>query len=61
MAKLTNLIGDETYDIIDAQTGNWVTQGIQGADAMAEEWGDGDEAWPAGEEVFSGKPIDVAA
>jgi|HubBroStandDraft_4_1064222.scaffolds.fasta_scaffold1880854_1 hypothetical protein len=60
MAKFTNLTIDEHYDIIDGETGHWRTQGIQGADAMATTWKDGDEAWPVGETEFRGKPVEIA-
>jgi hypothetical protein len=62
MAKFRNLEITKSYDIIDGQTGNWKTQGIQGCDAMASDqaWHDGDEAWPANTTEFDGKPVEVA-
>lgn len=51
----------ENYDIIDSEAGHWITQGIQGADAMATTWPAGSEAWPAGTEDFSGSPEEVAS
>lgn len=60
MAQFSKLIIDEHYDIIDGDTGHWRTQGIQGANAMAIAWEDGDEAWPAGETEFDGKPVEIA-
>ena len=59
-AKFSNLVVDESYDIIDGESGHWRTQGIQGAEAMATEWNVGDEAWPENDTEFRGKPIDVA-
>ena len=58
--KFHDLDPSENYDIIDAETGHWITQGIQGADAMATEWPAGSEAWPAGTEEFSGNPKEIA-
>jgi hypothetical protein len=58
--KFHDLEASENYDIIDAETGHWITQGIQGADAMATTWPESSEAWPAGEDDFSGNPEDVA-
>ena len=49
------------FDIVDGETGNWITQGIQGATAMSMSWTPGDEAWPCGEEEFSGSPIETAS
>lgn len=60
MAKFRKLEIEAHYDIIDSETGHWRTQGIQGAAAMATTWDKGDEAWPAGERDFSGKPIETA-
>ena len=60
MAKFSRLEVEENYDIIDGETGHWRTQGIQGADAMMMAWNVGDEAWPAGETEFSGRPVEVA-
>ena len=52
----------KNYDIIDGETGNWKTQGMQGANAMTrDDWNDGDEAWPQGTTEFDGQPIDVAS
>jgi len=59
-AKFRNLAIETSYDIIDGVTGHWRTQGIQGAAAMAATWKKGDEAWPAGEQDFAGKPVEVA-
>lgn len=61
MAKFHNLIIKDHYDIIDSETGRWKTQGIQGGEAMMfDDWDEGDEAWPAGEEEFKGQPEDIA-
>jgi hypothetical protein len=61
MAKFNHLEATKNYDIIDGETGHWRTQGIQGAAAMAAEWHEGDEAWPAGETDFiSSEPIEIA-
>jgi hypothetical protein len=60
MAKFTHLELTKHYDIIDAETGHWLTQGIQGADAMAADWPNDSEAWDTGETEFDGKPLDIA-
>jgi hypothetical protein len=60
MAKFHGLLIEQHYDIIDGKTGHWRTEGISGADAMATDWQRGDEAWPAGEEKFDGKPKAIA-
>ena len=60
MARFSRLAVDDHYDIIDADSGRWITQGIQGADAMATTWDEGDEAWPSGEKDFKGSPVDIA-
>ena len=59
-AKLYGLYYLDNYDIVDAETGHWVTQSIQGGDAMRATWTVGDEAWPAGEALFAGEPVAVA-
>ena len=59
-ARFYGLLYADRYDIIDGDTGHWVTQGIQGVDATNATWGTGDEAWPSGEELFSGEPVSVA-
>ena len=61
MAKFHKLPPDAHYDIIDGGSGHWRTQGIEGGAAMEAVWHLGDEAWPAGETEFKGKPVDVAA
>lgn len=63
MAKFCNLEITKNYDIIDGQSGQWKTQGIQGCDAMASDqaWSNGDEAWPQGTEEFEGQPVEVAS
>ena len=58
--KFSNLEIDCNYDIIDAESGHPLTEGIQGADAMSDNWPDGAEAWPAGETKFLGKPFEVS-
>ena len=60
-ARFSQLDAEANYDIISSVTGHWITQGIQGADALAEAWPDRAEAWLAGEEDFGGEPIDVAS
>lgn len=61
MAQFNNLKADASYDIISAKSGRWITQGIQGADALAADWPAGSEAWYAGEEDFVGQPIETAS
>lgn len=61
MATFNNLDPADHYLIIDGATGHSKGDGIQGADVMSQEWDEGDEAWPAGEEDFRGRPIEVAA
>lgn len=58
MSKFTNLEITVTYDIIDAESGHPITEGIQGADAMSQDWADNAEAWPAGETKFAGQPVE---
>ena len=60
MATFNTLSLTESYDIIDGDNGYSLTQGIQGADAMSTSWPDGAEAWPAGEQEFRGKPVEIA-
>lgn len=60
MARFTTLDPVASYDIIDADTGNHTTQGIQGVDAMNTEWDEGAEAWPAGTTDFSGAAVEIA-
>lgn len=60
MATFSRLEPTKNYTIIDGETGYSRTDSIQGADAMATDWDEGDEAWPSGEQDFAGKPIDVA-
>jgi hypothetical protein len=59
-ARFHDLYYSDNYDIIDFESGRWVTRGIQGVDATNATWGVGDEAWPAGEELFEGDPVSVA-
>jgi len=58
--NFTDLEITVSYDILDATSGRWLTEGIQGADAMSVGWPDDAEAWPTGEETFAGKPVEVA-
>jgi hypothetical protein len=52
---------DVNYDIIDAESGNWICQGMQGCDVLAQnDWPVGAEAWSAGESDFRGFPIGIA-
>lgn len=60
MAKFSTLKIEAHYDIIDGETGNALTQGIQGGAAMAADWPKGAEAWPAGETEFNGEAVEVA-
>ena len=60
MARFTELEPDGNYDIVSGTSGHYVTQGIQGADALMEDWPDGAEAWPAGEETFNGSADEIA-
>ena len=59
MANFNNLEIVASYKIISVM-GYEITDGISGGDAMRARWNDGDEAWPAMEEEFSGDPIEVA-
>ena len=59
--KFSNLETEISYDIIDSETGNHITQGIQGSDAIGLDWPDAAEAWPTGETEFSGAPVEVAS
>jgi len=59
-ARFYGLLYEGHYDIIDADTGKWRAQGIQGGDALRASWMVEDEAWPSGEELFSGEPVSVA-
>ena len=59
-ARFYGLLYADRYDIIDGDTGKWRAQGIQGGDALRASWMVGDEAWPAGEEAFTGEPVSVA-
>jgi hypothetical protein len=61
MAAFSVLDPEQSYDIIDAVSGHWLTQGIQGTDALSADWPDGAEAWLAGEDAFTGEPLDIAA
>lgn len=47
MAKFTKLDPRENYDIVDADTGLYLTQGISGCDAQR-----GIADWPAGAMAF---------
>lgn len=58
MAKFHQLDIEALYDIVAGDTGCW--DGVQGGEAMATEWKEGDEAWPAGEKEFRGKPVEIA-
>jgi hypothetical protein len=49
------------YDIVSGESGDWITRGIQGGDAIRTVWDVGDEAWPAGEEAFEGDPVAIAS
>jgi hypothetical protein len=60
MAKFSYLTIERKYDIIDAETGHWLTHDMRGGVALASDWPEGAEAWPAGEREFNGKPEDVA-
>lgn len=60
MAHFNSLDPADHYLIIDGKTGHSKGDGIQGAAVMAQEWESGDEAWPAGEEAFRGRPIEIA-
>ena len=60
MAKFTQLELTANYDVVDPKENHFITQGIQGADAMEVSWPKGAEAWPAGEEEFKGRPSDVS-
>jgi|ETNvirnome_2_130_1030620.scaffolds.fasta_scaffold52905_2 hypothetical protein len=60
-AKFHNLTHDAHYDIIDSETGTWLTRGIQGATAIATAWRDDAEAWPAGTTDFdASSPVEIA-
>jgi len=62
MARFNNLEIETSYLITDGETGHSKGDGVQGAYAMSsDEWAEGDEAWPSGEQEFRGKPIDVAS
>ena len=60
MSRFNALETNQTYLLIDGETGHSLTDGIAGADAMAEEWPAGAEAWPAGENQFDGSPVEIA-
>ncbi|MCK9394269.1 MAG: hypothetical protein M0Q44_01595 [Methylobacter sp.] len=61
MARFNKLETEISYMIIDGETGHPKGDGVQGAYAMtSDEWEEGDEAWPAGEQDFRGKPLDIA-
>jgi len=60
MARFTELDITNSYDIVDADTGDWITQGVQGSEAMQRNWPDDAQAWPQGEREFEGSPVDVA-
>jgi hypothetical protein len=59
-ARFHDLYYSDNYDIIDFESGHWAARSIQGVDATNATWGVGDEAWPAGEELFEGDPVSVA-
>lgn len=59
--NFTELTPGANYDIIDGESCHWITQGIQGADALSQDWPEDAEAWPAGESDFSGSPVEVAS
>jgi len=62
MARFNKLEIETSYLITEGETGYSKGEGIQGAYAMSsDEWEEGDEAWPAGEQEFRGKAIDVAS
>jgi len=62
MARFNNLEIETSYLITDGETGYFKCNCVQGAYAMSyDEWDEGDEAWPAAEQEFRGKPIDVAS
>lgn len=49
MARFTDLLHDKNYDVIHPETGEYMTQGIQGGDLMwANDWPDGAGAHEAG-------------
>jgi len=68
MAKFTNLHYSTSYDIVSATSGEFLTQGIQGGEAMRTEWPEGSEAYESGEmnydpetdEVTESVAVDVA-
>ena len=60
MATFNNLDPTAGYLITCCLTGHSKGDGISGADAMAQEWEEGDEAWPAGETEFRGRPVETA-
>ena len=61
MARFSNLESSDTYLIIDGETVHSKGDGIQGSYIMSsDEWDEGDEAWPHGEQDFRGRPLDVA-
>lgn len=47
MARFTNLDPRQNYDIVDPDTGLYLTQGISGCDAQR-----GIADWPAGAEAY---------
>jgi hypothetical protein len=59
-STFTALTLEATYDIIDGETGHFLTQGIRGCDAMAAKWPNGAEAYPAGD-VDVSELVEVAA
>ena len=68
MARFNRLAIDAVYDISDPVSGHWITEGIQGADAMQTQWPVGAEAWQEGPtdddgfdlRDFDGDPDDIA-
>jgi hypothetical protein len=51
---------EEHYEILDPETGRPLTDGIQGAEAMATSWPVGAEAYLSGTEC-AGNPIEIAS
>ena len=61
MSRFNTLNPIKNYLLIDGETGHSLTDGISGADAMADDWDAGTEAWPAGETEFNLEPRETAS
>lgn len=57
--KFYNASPTMSYDVIDGQSGTWLTCGISGTEVMIEDWPDGAELYIEGTNLDT--PLEIAS